>query len=1021
MAACAAEKIASKPEVPSATETERTRTPRWVFQPLAKEPSVDEVEFEGGVVEVDGSGSRWWNRPDSDPEVSAFGAPEPLSAVMTSGERLASVGESGAVYFSERALSRFVEVRTPPERFVITRRSGSVLLAIAEDGSIRRSDNFGRSWAVARSDRYFVDLGAAGEGTILALSVPEQWHQSTDAGRTFSLLDLESQAPRSISRLRTGELLVSGLYQASVYRQGRFEPANQELLRQNVRREGVRYPLPQFALASAVGEGRAVLDNGNYWALQAGTSAGPWKLASGSLDGPLQKKPVKGLKECGSFRFAAAHGRSAVICESEPGEVSPRLLVFRSQASSDSYAPIQKVFRGQMARLKLAVSPSGKLALTELCPRPEKGCDPMGVLVITQEGEVRETFLPGVERPSAVAFDSEDRLWLGGHRAKDGHFLAYLEKNDGAPGRLVDLNREAEFPVTFGEDAQTPVQLLPGESGDVAATVLVAGRAFVGHLNRDAEVSMFGATPTGVSTIHGAGHRVAALQGDEGIFWESLTGGLSWSKNTLPRDLCSGPASRCQPALVCSPAGCLVGDELVRVGWGRETDGEPPSLPAEGGSGAEQSELAGFECQVDEGDWRELPGLMEVPGVSHAALGDAAWAAALKYPKTAALTAISVGFGKTEIKREVLLAPISGGQNYAFYVSPQVEGVAAARYHVPQLSAGSTWTKGGAIRAEVVWDSRVANVYGSASVDVTPPTGGGLLAGFDMFRLGEPDLMSIAGRGIYFRMGPLGPESPTLFIQGRGKLARIETLEEIAYPSGVSTSGGWVSEPEIQATQGTEFVQVNGQHAGLLSFANRRVMTLAQGLDGHGQASVFRPYLLGMPRGDSSGIAQSVHYAYLGENLGFVSLKVSLDGPGHRGAFVGLDEKSGFTAPIFVPLQQDLDETIVPCTPEQRRLSPRVLAPWVLGSNRRVEIRGARAQPFELRSMDAVLHGTPEKPCVAAFDTRDARRTNLQDDRYSALVFPGGKSWIFRTERRSGGLATTSVRPMSCRNEGAAP
>lgn len=1022
LAACGAEKVSSTANGPDqGAQALEVDEPSWVFQPLEKAPSSDQVEFEGGVVEVDGAGSRWWTRPDQAPEVSAFGAPEPLSAVMKSGGRLASVGESGAVYFSDHALSQFAEVRTPPERFVMTRRSGSNLMAIAEDGSIRRSDNAGRSWAVSRADRYFVDLGAASDGTVLALSVPEQWYKSSDAGRTFSLIELESQAPRSVRSLLTGELLVSGLYQASVFRAGKFEPASQELLRSASRRDSVEYSLPQFALASAVASGRAALDDGIYWALMPGTSGKPWHLSRGTLGGPLSRKAVRGIEECGAFRFAAAHGRTVVICEIDSGEVSPRLKLFRSLASSNEYRPIQAVLRGQLAQLKVAVSKSGKIAITELCPRAEKGCDPLGVTVVSAEGEARQTFLPGVSRPSAIAFDSSDRLWLSGHRVKDGHFVAYLDQGDRAPGKLTDLSRDAAFPTITGEEARLPLQMLPGDAGDVSVTLLVSGRAYVGHLARGAEVAAFGSTPPGATAIHGAGHRVAALQADEEVLWESLTGGLSWSKNTLPRGLCSGPRGQCQSALVCSQVGCLVGDELARVGWGKANDGKPPSLPAESGADLGQAELSGFECQVDEGSWRDLEGLLEVPRVSNAALGSAAWSASLKLPETAALTAISVRFGMIEIEREVLLPPVSGGQNYAFYVSPQVEGVAAVRYQIPQASAGSTWPVAGAIRAEVAWDSRVTNVYGSAQIDTVHLPSGGLFGGFGAFHPGQPELMSVAGRGIYFRMGPAASDNPTLFIQGRGKLAQIERLEEVVYPSGPLARGGWVNEPEMQASQSAEFVQVSGQHAGLLSFANRRVMTLALGLDGKGSASTFRPYLLGMPRQDATGIAQGVHYAYLGEDLGFVSLQVNLDGPGHRAAFVGFDEKSGFTTPVFVPLQHDLKETIVPCSAEQRRLTPRVLAPPVLGAFRPVEVHGAELQALELRSSNAVLHGTPDSPCVAAFDTEDDRRQDPQSDRYSALVFPGGKSWIFRTYRRPGGLHTTSVRPMSCRHDGALP
>lgn len=995
--------------------------PQWAFLPLEKEPTVDETEFDGGVVEVDGAGSRWWIGPGKEPQVSAFGAPEPLSAVMKSGERLAVVGNSGAVYFSKDALSPFVEVRTPPEQFVMTRRSGSVLVAVSEAGSIHRSENFGRSWDRVESDRFFVEIAASGDGTVLAFSVPEQWHKSTDSGRTFQLERLPSQAPRSLDKLPTGELLVFGLYQTSVYRRGGFERADEELLRKMSRRKGAeQYTLPQFARSSMVAAGRAVLLDDVFVALRPRAEGQSWILSRGTLDGPLEDAPVEGLEDCGAFRFTATQGRAAVVCQGDLQEVTPRLKIFRRFGASGSFRPLQKLFRGQLPRLDLALSRSGELALTELCPDPEKGCQPMGVTRISLQGDVRETFLPGVQRPSAVAFDNAERLWLAGFRDKDGHLVAFLDKSGNAPGRLVDLTREAGFPAVPEESSRSSVHILPDESGEVSVLTVLGGRAHVALFDPQGQIIAFGVTPAGASVAHGAGRKIAVLQEDEGIFWESLTGGLSWSKSPLPRALCSGPASQCQPKLTCSTAGCLVGDELARVGWGETDAGERPILPSEAGTDPEREELAGFECQVGESSWIDLPGLLEIPGVESAALGNAAWTQALQFPETAALTAISARFDGTEIEREVLLSPVSDAGNYAYYVSPQVEGVAAVRYRVPQVAAGSTWPGVSTLRAEVAWDSRIFDVYGSAVIESNPGMTGGLL-GFGMFRPGEPDMMSVAGRGLYFRLGPPTSDSPTYFLQGRGKLAQVETLEEVQYPRGAEARGGWINEPEFQSSGHAEFVRISGQHAGLSSFANRRVMTLALGLGSQGQAPVFRPYLLGVPRGDSTGMAQAVRYAYLGRDLGFVSLQIDLDGSGHRAAFIPLDATKGFGDPVSVPLQQDLEDAIVPCSAEQRKTTPRIVAPPVLGVTRLVQIQGVKSQPLELQVEGAVLHGTPEKPCVAAFDTREDGRLKLQGERYAALIMPGATSWVFRSERRSGGMSTASVRVMTCRQEGRAP
>ncbi len=1023
IAGCGGRKSAPTPRAATVTEeAELQRGPRWVFLPREKEPTVDEVQFAGGVVEVDGAGSRWWRAPGKEPQVSAFGAPEPLSAVLESGERLAVVGQSGTVYFSKNALSPFDEIRTPPEQFVMTRRSGSTVVAVSEDGSIHRSENFGRSWERVDSDRFFVEIGASGDGTILAYSVPEQWYKSTDSGRTFEREALATQAPRALDKVPTGELLVEGLYQTSVYRRGKFERVEDEFLRKVARdRRGQQYTLPKFASASPVAAGRAVVFDEAFVLLRPSVEGKPWTMTRGTLDGPLQDQAVEGLDGCGEFRFTATRGRAAVICQGDLQEVTPRLKIYRRSGSTGKFRPVQKLFRGQLPHLRLSLSRSGELAVTELCSEPEKGCQPMGVTRIVPKGDVTETFVPGVQRPSALAFDSAGRLWVAGFRDKDGHLVAYLAGDSEETGRLIDLTREAGFPASVSETTPPTVHVLPDEEGEVSVMAVLTGRAHVALFDTRANIIAFGATPSGASVAHGAGRRVAAIEEEEGVLWESLTGGLSWYKSPLPRALCTGPASQCQPKLACSAAGCLVGDELARVGWG-EAEGVPPALlPTDVGTEPQMTELSGFECQVGESDWSELPGLIEVPGAENAALGSSAWASALQFPESASLTAISARFGEPELEREVLLAPVPDAGSFAFYVSPQVEGVAAVRYRVPQVTAGSTsWSGVPSVRAEVVWDNRIFDVYGSAVIESNPAMTGGLL-GFGMFRPGQPDMMSVAGRGLYFRLGPPSSDSVTYFVQGRGKLAQFEMLEDVNYPSGTDARGGWVNDPEVRGTGRAEFLRIDGRHAGLLSLANRRVMTLALGLEAKGKEPSFHPYLSGVPRGDSTGLAQAVRYAYLGNDLGFVSFQIDLEGTGHRAAFLPLDPEAGFADPISVPLQQDLDDEITPCSAEQRKATPRVVAPPVLGATRAARIHGVASRVIELQVDGGVLHGTPEKPCVAAFDTRQDGRLKLRGEFYSALILPAGISWVFRSERRTGGMSTIFVRPMTCRQEGATP
>jgi hypothetical protein len=996
----------------------------WLFHPLVKAETTDEVAWGSELVEVDLAGSRWLRSEGKAAEVSAFGAPEPLSAVLRQGEKLSAVGQSGAVYVAEGPLSPFVEVRTPPTRFVTTVRTGSTLLSISQDGAMHRSDNVGKQWHLVSDEHFFVDLAVSGEGTLLAYSVPEQWHRSTDQGRSLTVVELPTQAPRRIGRALSGEIFVEGLYQTSMYRADRLEALGKEDLGNIFRpTKDPHYELPSFPRASDVVSQRGVLLGAEYVGLRS-SSAGVWKLQRGSLSNKLEETEVEGLKGCGSYLFVASGERSDVLCyDSSSADVSPRVRIYRSPRLGEDYKSLPTAFRGQPSEIALALSSAGELAILGLCPLPEKGCTSSGVTLLSDDGKTKRVHVPGVPSPSALSYDSGGNLWLSGRRNKDGHVLAYRVSPGGQPGLILDATREAGFPQIVADESKFILALSPSGEGLLALTLQLGGRGHVATLNNQGELISFGTTPSLVGALHGSGRWHAALAPEDGALWESTTGGLSWVRHRLPREVCTLTQQKCSPALACSSAGCLVGEELVRIGWGHDNAEDTPRLPRDVHAGGPKARLSGFECDAAAEEWTNLDGIVSVPRAADVALGDAAWAQSLQHPQKAALTAISVGFGAKEIHRENLLLPVADASDHAFFVIPQIEGVAAVRYRMPSRSAASTWNAGSRFSVEVAWDNRVAGVYGAATLDhpavsriMDPFFGSALL------QSGQPGLVSVAGEGLYVRLGPRSEKAPTYFVTGRGKNAAVEELGEIVWPAQSTQVGGWLSDPLQRATARHEHVRVAGKHEALMMFAGSRVIAIAEGLQATGHVRNFRPYLLGLLGSDLFDRAQEVNIAYRGDKVGFVSYQLDLSAWKNRASFVELGPNSAVSAPMPAPLQQDVGQEFTPCSAELRRETPRIVAPLTRGAARTVTVVGAESEPLELTTEGAVLFGTKEEPCVAAWEGQDEKKQALLGHHYSVLVFPaeGAWSWLFRTTRDAGGNQLTAARPIQCRAEGAA-
>lgn len=990
----------------------------WIFHPLNKAARTDAVRLPGGLLEVDEAGSRWLHQGGA-PQVSAFGAPEPLVAVLHVEGRIAAAGRSGTVYVSDEPLGPFTEVRRPEEPFVSTRRAEKKLLSVSLSGAIHRSEDAGLHWKLSDASVHYVELAPTAAGEVLAYAVPERWYISEDTGKTFSRISTPTIAPRQLSLSASGTAIAHGLFDLYSLSSGSLTP----LPANDAQRTGTRPNMDEYVLspsprASQVRAARAALSGPGYIELEPTPGGRPYKRLSGRLGTSLVVDEARGLEQCHGF-VVGFHGRhGAALCPTEsPAGVSPILRVLRSTDAGKTFTKLPRIVRGALGGLRIALDSRGRLAVSGLCPgdKPEKGCQPGGVAFIGEK-DIEFVHQPGMSIPSAIAFDEEGALWVMGRREKDGHVLVvgpHLGAEKGA--KIVDLTRVGGFPSLQSRKEGTQMDLFAAD-GVVTASLEANDSIYLAPLDSRGRFLGSAEAPAGATRVGGSGRHVIAVDPPGQVLWESTTGGLSWTKESLPRRLCSPRERNCEVQVVCSSAGCIVGDELTRVGWGTGSLADRAGDPLGDLRAANMKRAPGYECQLVGGDWIPLPNLVDIPEAGDALQGDSAWSEVQASYEEKVATAVRARLGRREIESDPLLKSVPDAEDHAFHLLPQVEGSAVVRFRMPtRISSSSSLDLGPPrLPVEVAWDNRIEGMIGHATVQI--PVG---VSATRFFRNTDPDdaiHLSVAGPGIYVRMTPPDDRASTFYVRGSDKSASVEEIPGLAWPRAPQAMAGWLSDSALSATARSEWVRAEDDHLGLLLFAGSRVVVAASGIENNGAPAQLTPYLMGLLSGDSDGYAQNVSIGYLGKAIGFVSAQINVDGPGHRAAFVRLGATDHFHDPIPVPLQQDIVGVPRPCTERERTDTPRVIAPAQQDVVRPVSIEISPSDVIELAAERAVLFGTPAAPCVGAFDAERLHRGTADKVFYRALVFPGTVSWIFRKESDALGDGSISGRPLECRS-----
>jgi hypothetical protein len=300
----------------------------------------------------------------------------------------------------------------------------------------------------------------------------------------------------------------------------------------------------------------------------------------------------------------------------------------------------------------------------------------------------------------------------------------------------------------------------------------------------------------------------------------------------------------------------------------------------------------------------------------------------------------------------------------------------------------------------VAWDNRFEDVVKRASLGRRLPfRSGDYAAQQAQTQLARPDIVSIGAGGIYLRPHHHAADDQiTYFLDGRSVIEIPPVIWPVSPLSGRS-----------------EMAHVDGSHLPIRLQANGATLTRAAWLDNRWQ---FASMTIGFPRPKDFHMVQQTGITYWQQGSAFYVQSFAASGVPRQALAFALQSQGPVTLPPRrIPEQLDLSDPPVPCSEAQRSSTPRVVVPYQAGTRHPVVI-SHRIEPIRtLLSVDAVLHGEPETPCMAAMAAVPVDMDEREDRIWMhAVILPGDMehAWAFRVVYDQQGDKQVSYRNMRC-------
>ncbi|MBN2196920.1 MAG: hypothetical protein JW751_29215 [Polyangiaceae bacterium] len=1022
----------------------------WLYRPSTAGPLNARAVVGEQALLVGDYGERWLVGKQA--VAAPIRAPEKLVGLQPGGQGWIFFGESGTSYEARGPLDPFLRAASPTVPLLRVSATQRAIVGLRAGGRMMRSSDTGVSWTeVGPPDAFVIDLMLASDGTGVALSIPERLFFTRDHGKTWEPSDQPSVAAVALHR-REDQIFLEGAlgwYAVSAARPLALAPSAKLLATPPVKL-GRRLARPPDA--SAIAAGRATVTNGRY--LEVVPARGPkggLALLMGPVAGPLKRRPIEAARDCRSGRLAANGAHLEVVCKRDRQEDAPGALTFlRSFDGGKSWRKEDLAARGSLRALRMAIGPTGELLVTGVCASegPSRPCKPFGIHRRTKasqkaregrpprgrrsEGtktdeprakeQLEAAVTPALRKTAlALAFGPGGRAYALGEWTKTGGLAVYVSTDGGrtfAPRDLAGAERsdsgddeeERDEPAwrrSDEDEADFAVEDFGvGDDGSLAIVLRRWGDLTYSVMDAEGRPLSKAVLPEGADALGASGRRALAYSMAEGRVWETLDGGVSWQPDgTHPTRSClmalEGGDGVCSVRIACHPGGCLLGDELTRVGWRTDPSVSDPDLllpPPPRPSRTSQRQRTPIGCVLAADDWRVLEHASSPPEADEAAIGDVAWFALAQDPARGAVGSYhAVGGSKPRVAYVPFFEPPARPRETAQYFTPQVEGAAALRYRMPQPNNPYLTD------IEVVWQNHFEGNLRRAKlgrpIAYRP---GDFQRGRGVVEQATPDLLSISSGGIYLRIHrSAGSNQPTYFLDGR----IVEELPPVTWPSQLRS----VTHSEVAHLDTHVPFTVAGPGLSLIRAIRE------------GAGWSFSGIAVGIDDPDSLGVSETAGVGYLGTTMGVEVQVTDLATGRQRGWLYPVSSSTGSVTlpPVSLPTQGDLSDPPRPCEPQDRAKTPRTTAGPVQESRHPVIVSDARDPLRVLHTNQAVLYGTTSTACVAAFDAGGVGSIGSDPERLSAILPMDdlGHAWLFRTASSEENHPAIEYRPMVCRFE----
>lgn len=883
------------------------------------------------------------------------------------------------------------------------------------------------------------DVAVADDGAALALAFPEALFASDDGGAHWVAVDAPRIGARRLGTSDAGEIVVEGLVDSLVRKNAKLErgaarvpsassadpqvgpaPSAAAVLAGRASVDGDRYVEVLRADDDGAGE-----------PTRAGR--GDWQLGRGRIEGRLETRPVAGTARCEQLKVAASARRVALACLSSGPSGLSDVRLSRSADGGATFIDIAgsgRLSAPSEALVRLALSSAGSILVTGVCREATDGsCRPLGPLVVAPDAGARALVAAAADLGDgalAPTFSADGRsAWFVGHRAKNGKLGLFVSHDAGESfsvrsleidgggyepagdeeeehatprvgprqGRSLTARRRAGEDEGGDLDTSDATVITQGEDGSLGIVLSRSHSPVYVAVDEDGRTQSLGRPPVDDAALGGVGRRVLAVaaDGDDDAAdgpaaWESSDGGASWQR-VEPTSALAAELGRGDTPIVCAAGGCLVGDTLTRVGWGGAAFTPPGRAVGPPPPAREPSLGTPIVCEAAaDSRWTLIEGVRWWPRSSEAMRGRSLWSVVTQDGATDTVAVVAATLpehegGEPRMTRRVLLDRPARKARFATHVASVAEGFVALRVPVETTSPGAKPARPGAPMrdVEIAWENFYEPVTGHATLadagafesgDVAVPSDGALVW--------DPALVSPAGRGLLVQLHAKSPPTTgALWIDAGG---RTEAFPMPPWPA-LHADRSLRADVTVESGRPVPIAYV--------SEGPSLIALLTAQRDGDGPTAAWRVAARSLaPASRGLEPAIDVVPSYAGRVAGLAVVVAALRGGRGHATFVPFAAAGPQRA---APTPLDLPSAPRPCSAAERATTARVeIAPTVHGEPFFPGTRhpilvtqrtagGARASTDvdlgALVTSGVVLHGTPEAPCVAAWDASGVKGT----------------------------------------------